>query len=136
MGPSLGQRIEDGGLRKKKGCFGLVLLSSAMWSLCSVSTLYSVVTSEGDLWVIRIVAANADDFSAIGFDCGGHVVPAVELFQRSCRGKREREREGGRECRSERAGNRLIALRAMIAEKGESPSGLNSVGGCMGVSVV
>ena len=48
----------------------------------------------------------------------------------------ERERERQR-CISERAGNRLIALRAMIAEKGESPSGLNSsVGGCMGVSVV
>ena len=71
MGPSLGQRIEDGGLRKKKGCFGLVLLSSAMWSLCGVSTPYSVVRKVGDLRgarCIRIVAANADDFSAIGFD--------------------------------------------------------------------
>ena len=68
-----------------------------MWSLCGVSTPYSVVRKVGDLRgarCIRIVAANADDFSAIGFDCGGHVVPAVELFQRSCRGKREREREG------------------------------------------
>ena len=32
-GPSLGRRIELGGLRKKKGCFGRALLSSVMWSL-------------------------------------------------------------------------------------------------------
>ena len=57
-------------------------------------------------------------------------------YSRGVAEERERERERGRECISERAGNRLIALRARIAEKGESPSGLNSVGGCMAVSVV
>jgi hypothetical protein len=32
-GPVLGSRIEEGGLRKKKGFFGRALLSSFMWSL-------------------------------------------------------------------------------------------------------
>ena len=32
-----GGRIEDGGLRKKNGFLGRVLLSSVMWSLVDVS---------------------------------------------------------------------------------------------------
>jgi hypothetical protein len=32
-GPSFGRRMEEVGFRKKNGCFGLELLSSAMWSL-------------------------------------------------------------------------------------------------------
>jgi hypothetical protein len=33
IGPLLGIKREDGGLRKKKGCFGRELLSSFIWSL-------------------------------------------------------------------------------------------------------
>jgi hypothetical protein len=45
QGPAPGSTMDEGGLRKKKGCLGLVLLSSAMCSLWIL--LVSVGTMRG-----------------------------------------------------------------------------------------
>ena len=79
--------MDEGGLRKKKGCLGRVLLSSLTWSLARDFFVRFVgfgeklgmregfffffwKKGEGGGWKCdeRVVPAYADDFSGVGFD--------------------------------------------------------------------
>jgi len=57
MGPAPGSRIEEVGLRKKKGCLGRALLSSLMWSLLGLVICSRVRGVNG----LRVVPAYAHD---------------------------------------------------------------------------
>jgi hypothetical protein len=68
-------RMEEEGLRKKKGCLGVVLFNSVMWSLAQGrSTSRSAkaeAEAEGERSDARVVTADAHDLAAIGTN-GGH----------------------------------------------------------------
>ena len=78
-GPWPGSRIEEGGLRKKKGFLGRTLFSSLMWSLSGVSaggsqSILGAQIGDAGGWerlegfrgaLIRIISSNADDFATI-----------------------------------------------------------------------
>ena len=69
-GPAPGVRMEEGGLRKKKGCAGRGLLSSFMWSLeggqlgPGLQAIEMGGLGRGNV-DLRVVAADADYLSAV-----------------------------------------------------------------------